>query len=399
MTSRPVVLVVAMADSVHTARWMAPLRHAPFLPVLLPVGPAAPVAGFGALAPVSSRAEADALPPGVLGLWDRDRLEGPPDALPAPIGAPGRGHLLRGRAVLAAIAALRPALLHAMEVQHAGYACLAAARMAGAGFPPWLVSNWGSDFQLYRVLDDHRPVLAELASRMDFYLGECARDLRIARDLGHAGPVHAPIPASGGMDFSALPPLDALPPPSLRRDIVVKGYHGWSGRALHVLSAVHLAAPALARFRIRIVLAPAPVAAMAAALREADGIDITVESHLPDHAGALARLADARMTIGAGISDGIGTTSLEAMAMGSFPLAGASSCAGEWIACGRDGFLLDPHDTAGMAAKIVRAATEDALVDAAAIRNRAEVERRWNASANAQRVIALYETLLRHQRR
>lgn len=394
MTARPIVLVVAMADSVHTARWLAPLRQAEFLPVLLPVGSARPVPELGTLVPVTDRATADALPPGTIGLWDQGRLDGPPDALPLPIGAANRGHLVRGRAVLAAIAALRPALLHSMEVQHAGYACLAAARAGTAEFPPWLVSNWGSDFQLYRMLDGHRPVLEDLALRMDAYLGECARDQRIARELGYAGPEHPPIPASGGMDFATVPPLADLPPPSRRRDILVKGYHGWSGRGLHLLSALHLAAPALARFRIRLILAQPPVAAMAQALRDADRLDIVVEPHLPDHAAALARLGQARMTIGAGISDGIGTTTLEAMAMGSFPLAGATSCAGEWITCGRDGFLLDPHDVAGMAAKIVRAATDDALVDAAAIRNRGVVEGGWDATRNAATMLRLYANLL-----
>lgn len=393
MTARPVILIVAMADSVHTARWLGLLHRAPFTPVLLPVGLGRPVPELAALTPVASRAEVDALPAGTLGLWDLGRMAGPADPLPPPINAPDREQLLRGRAVLAAIAALRPTLVHSMEVQHAGYACLAAERERRGMFPPWLVSNWGSDFQFYRVLGVHRPVLEELAARMDFYLGECARDQRVARELGYAGPEIDPIPASGGMDFSRLPPIRTMPPPSQRRDIVVKGYHGWSGRAMHVLSALRLIAPALVGFRIRVVLAGEAVAAMTGKLRATDGLDISVEPYAPSHAEALARLAGARMTISAGISDGIGTTTLEAMAMGSFPIAGESSCAGEWIACGRDGFQVDPHDVAGMAAKIAQAAKDDALVDAAAHRNRAVVERRWSAAVNAEKVIRLYLSL------
>ena len=76
------------------------------------------------------------------------------------------------------------------------------------------------------------------------------------------------------------------------------------------------------------------------------------------------------------MSDGISTSFLEAMVMGSFPVQSWTSCAGEWIVDGKSGILVPPDDPAPVAAALRRALTDDRLVDAAAERNRAEAGRR-----------------------
>lgn len=391
---RPLIAVVAMAGSVHTARWLNALREAPFRFVLLPsMRRQQPVGEFDGLVPVATFDDARALPSGAIGLWRGD-LWGGVDALPAPIGAADRSGLACAAGIAAAVEVLQPALVHSMELQHAGYGCHAAAQRSGARFPLWLVSNWGSDFQLYRKLPAHRPVLEAIARRMDGYIGECVRDVALARELGFSGSCLATIPASCGTRFAALPALHDLAPPSTRRDILVKGYHGWSGRAMHVLSAIHLAAPSLKEFRIRITLANSAVKAMADMIRERDRLDIAIEPYVLSHADALKRLAGARVTVGIGISDGIGTTTLEAMALGCFPIVGMTSCAGEWLRQDRDGIIVSPHDVAALERSLRVAVTDDRLVDEAAVRNRLHVEQRWDAARNAREAIAVYEQLL-----
>jgi hypothetical protein len=59
-----------------------------------------------------------------------------------------------------------------------------------------------------------------------------------------------------------------------------------------------------------------------------------------------------------------------------------------------DGFIVDPHDTLGLAAAITRAASDDALVDAAAIRNRDEVGSRWDPAINGRTALAHYAEML-----
>lgn len=299
-----------------------------------------------------------------------------PSFLPPKWKFTGPGH------VAAAITRLRPALVISLEVQFAGYLALATKDYMGAGFPRWLLSNWGSDIYLYRKLKAHEPKLRRIAQSIDAYVAECQRDVGIVRQMGFRGRVLPTMPASGGVDFSDFPALDDLPPPSARREIHIKGYHGWSGRALHILAAVHMASAALAKFAIRISLAGSEVQAMARLMAERDGLDIACEPYVASHAESIARLARARLSVGMGISDGISTTLLESMAVGTFPIKGNSSCACEWVENGRTGMVLSPHDTRALAEALVRAAGDDGLVDEAAPVNRATVEQRWDAAEN-----------------
>ena len=105
-------------------------------------------------------------------------------------------------------------------------------------------------------------------------------------------------------------------------------------------------------------------------------------------------LGRARVMIGAGISDGISTTLLESMAMGCFPIQSNTSCCDEWFEDGVGGFRFSPHDVAQLAALITCAMSDDGLVDAAARRNRAVVEERWNAEVNGAAMVANYRSLI-----
>jgi len=384
------ILVVAMPDSVHTLRWLQLVRGGGRPLVLVPVTAVCPIDELAGLPRVSCGAHVKRLGDGGIGLWEEppESWSQPSDDLPAPIGWGDRRAIVRGASVACAVRVLRPAMVHSMEIQLAGYACLRAATLLGDRCPPWLVSNWGSDVFLYEKLAEHRPVLTALAHRADAVASECQRDVAILRALGFRGERLFVLPASGGADFERFP--EAGVAPSSRREIVVKGYHGWSGRAMHTLSALYLAASELAAYRVRVVLASDAVADAAARIASQSDLNIVIESWSGSHATALARLARARMMISIGISDGIGTTTLEAMALGAFPIVAATACVDEWLRSGVDGMIVDPHDVAALAQAITRAATDDALVDAAAVRNREVVEQRWNVRLNRSAALAMY---------
>jgi len=121
------------------------------------------------------------------------------------------------------------------------------------------------------------------------------------------------------------------------------------------------------------------------------GLDIQVAPYVADHRDAIARLAQARAVVGVGISDGISTTLLESMAVGTFPIQSATACADEWIECGRGGIVVSPCDTGAIAEAIFRAATDDALVDDAAAINLRTVTSRWSAAVNGAKVWEIYD--------
>lgn len=95
--------------------------------------------------------------------------------------------------------------------------------------------------------------------------------------------------------------------------------------------------------------------------------------------------------MGMGISDGISTTLLEAMLVGTFPIQSSTACADEWIEHGRSGFIVSPHDTSEVAEALLRAVNEDRLVDEAAEINLRTVRSRWSAEVNGGTAWNLYD--------
>nr|WP_114385267.1 glycosyltransferase [Methylorubrum zatmanii] len=401
----PIILIVGMQNSVHLARWINMLRGKFARFVVFPVHNLEPVAELHPWSPVSSRSDVEALGSGDVGVfqltrtdseryttWAMERAAG--RLFPASLGVETNPSLALPDELIAAIRMLQPDLVHTMEVQLAGYLALGAKRYLGSAMPPWLLSNWGSDIYLYHRLPAHRPVVLELMGAIDGYLAECQRDVPLARRLGLKGHAFNPMPASGGIDFSTVPALDQLAPPSQRNTILVKGYHGWSGRGMHILSALHMAAPALRGRCIRVQFCSAAMLEMMQAMAEADGLDIAPVPYALTHEEALGRIAEARIVVGIGISDGIGTTLLESMCYGAFPIKATTSCACEWIQNGRDGIIVDPHDVKGLAEALVQAASDDALVDAASTRNRIRVEERWDVDRNSAAAQLIYRNML-----
>src|SRR6202044_3257225 len=86
--------------------------------------------------------------------------------------------------VAAAVGRLQPVLVHSMVMQFGGYLGYATKRFMKDEFPPWLLSNWGSDIFLYRKLHDHSARIQEIMQVLDGYHAECERDVRIAKQMG-----------------------------------------------------------------------------------------------------------------------------------------------------------------------------------------------------------------------
>jgi len=395
-----VVAIVAMAQSVHAARWVAMLRNSGLRIVVVPVLSAPNSPELEPCRLVRTRSEALTLAPGEVGVFDLSAIsEEKARSIDVAKGYAWPGHPaypehfrpVPAHSIETALRWLKPDLVHSLEVQFAGYVTLEAKRRFGSdAFPPWLLSNWGSDVMLFRKLAAHAPIIDRVFQEIDAYWSECARDIGIARDLGYGGPAFDPMPASGGMSFSGL---DASLP-STRKLLLIKGYHGWSGRGHHILSSLYMAAEHLRDYQVRVMFANDATTGLLREIADRTGLDVAPEPYALQHSHAMARLSRARMVVGLGISDGISTTLLEAMAVGAFPILANSSCACEWIRSGIDGFVVDPHDTRALADAIVTAASDNAMVDAAAPRNREVIARRWNPDINGPIVLAHYDELM-----
>lgn len=398
----PVVMVVGLSDSVHTFRWLDMLLGRGVRFVLVPVYEAPLVRQRHNIRKVATADDLAACSDADLAVFDLKSVHAAEiEKVQAAIGQ-DRWHpswlnglmLTEPGHLVVAIQRLRPALVHSMVVQIGGYLTLRAKEYLKDEFPLWLLSNWGSDIFLFRSVPEHRQRILKLVASIDGYHAECERDIRLVRQLGFRGMLFPRLPASGGMDFSTFRPLEAFQLPSRRREILIKGYHNWAGRALHILSAIHLAADELRPYRIRVALATDEVRHAVETMAIADNLNIVIEPYLPKHSDALMRLGDARAVVGLGIADGISTTLLEAMSVGTFPVQGARSCGDEWMTDGVTGILVCPHDVHSLSDALRRVATDDALVDAAAPVNRGVVEERWNSSRNAGVAVQSYMSLM-----
>jgi len=287
---------------------------------------------------------------------------------------------------------LQPDLIQSLELQHAGYLALAARRHAGASFPTWIATNWGSDIQVFGRLPEHALRIRGVLETCDYYSAECHRDVLMAREFGLRGEALPVLPNAGGLHADGIAAYREVGATSSRRAITLKGYNNWAGRALVALRGLQLAADVLDGYEL-LVYSASPEVRMAAVERATSlGLRWSiVEQSL--HSVILSCHGRSRVSIGLSIGDAISTSMLEAMAMGSFPIQSGTACADEWVEDGVSALLVDPDDPEQVAEALRRALTDDALVDTAAIDNAATIASRAEWSVVQAQVIEMYRGL------
>lgn len=301
---------------------------------------------------------------------------------------------IRTTAFLRAMRRYRPDVIHTLEFQAAGYLVLDARIAFGKSFPPWIATNWGSDIYLFGRLASHQQRIRDLLRLCDFYSCECERDIGLAKDYGFIGTVLPIIPNSGGFALSRLKLLRDQVPTSCRTIIMLKGYQNWAGRALVALRALERCAELLGNYQIHIYSASPDVAIAAELLQQNTGISVQLVPNGTSHDEMLHLHARARVSIGLSISDGLSTSFLESLTMGSFPIQSCTACADEWVENGVNGFIVPPDDPDLVEQAIRCALSDNALVDNAAQLNWQLAESRLDQQQVRSIALRFYSTAL-----
>jgi glycosyltransferase involved in cell wall biosynthesis len=376
------ILFVCMPGSIHAARWIRQLRSQGWD---LHAYGAIPTAVCPAFEDVTIHSFSRHRP---RELSESVRLRG---VWPLAHGAWHAGMpfaRVRPRRLARLIERLRPDVVHSLEFQCAGYLTIDAKRHVRGRFPSWIATNWGSDVHWFSRFPEHERRIRAILQECDFYTCECHRDVVLARRLGLTKPVPLVSPNAGGIDVDEARRMWACGRVSSRRLIAVKGYDNWHGRGLVAMRAVELAGDALSGYEVAVTSAAPTVASRAAELR-AQGLKVTVLPSLP-HRELLRLYGRARVALALSVTDGLSTSTLEAVAMGAFPVQSSSSCLDEWVNDGETGLLIDAEDAEGAAAALGRALADDRLVDAAAEANAAVVSERLDERILQPRAIELY---------
>lgn len=363
------VLLVAMADSIHTARWLEQFRDTEINFVLFPSSPHRRIhpkikqmlkTDSGVNLTLSWGLRMFSLP-----LWVIDRFA---------------DNRLRGLLLRRMLRRERPEIVHAMETQGAGYVMRRALRKS-ISRPRVMLTIWGSDLFWFRQFPRHKRKLKETLNLVDDLALECNRDVVIARDLGYRGRVIPPFPITGGYDIETLSRIASFVPPSKRKVIFVKGHTRFVGRAQLALKALEDVRDLLDGYKIIVYSADQKARRVARKLSTQYSLDISLHRR-----GSLAHdrvinlFSEARIYLGISLSDGLPNSLQEAMVLGAFPIQTNTSCADEWIVDGKSGFIVDPDNLMNLVSSIKIALIDDSLVDAAAEINYSEARKKLDRS-------------------
>jgi glycosyltransferase involved in cell wall biosynthesis len=295
---------------------------------------------------------------------------------------------------------LNPDMVHSLEFQQAGYLTLQARALYKGRFPPWVVSNWGSDIYLFGPLAEHVDKIKGILGQCDYYACECHRDVRLAREYGFTKTALPVLPIAGGFHLDYVEQFRQPGPTSARRVIALKGYQHWAGRSLVGLRALELCAEEIKAggYGVAIYLASPDVELAAERMSLRTGIPIEL---LPavSHEEILRLHGRSRVSIGLSISDGLSTSALEALLMGAFPVQSNTGCLTELVSDGETALIVPPEDPTEVAAAIRRALSDDRLVDRAAELNAQLAADRLDYRVIQPRVIEMYERIAAEIRR
>ncbi len=295
------------------------------------------------------------------------------------------------------ITKIKPDLIHTLETQNAGYLLFRVKNkyFKNKAFPLWWHTNWGSDIYLFGRLKKHKDKIKDVLGSCDYYSCECNRDLLLAKSFGFSKSAFPVYPNTGGFDIDKLKEYkkDVLMT-SKRKIIMLKGYQGWAGRALVGIRALSLIKDYLIGYKLFIYSCGDISVEIASEIFESES-RIKTNIILPGtpHEEMLKFHGKARISIGLSISDSISTSVLEAMAMGSFPIQSWTSAADEWIIDGESGMLVPPEDPDLIAKAILKALSNDDLVDKAAEKNWETVRNRLDYNDLKQKTINSYNQI------
>ena len=370
------MLVVGMLDSVHLARWLEHFVESEITFLLFPSSP------HRRLHPALENLLKSALSakfrliPGArllgLPLWAIDKLT---------------NNFFRSTLLAIIAKGFQPHFVHALEFQNAGYVVSRAFSKRLEKTPLLIGTNYGSDLFWFARDVRHARKISRFLSQLNRYAAECQRDVQLAKSLGFAGTVMEVMPNAGGFSSDEL--TQSLIDPKDRKLIMVKGYHGWVGRAHIAIQALESISGELRDYEIVFYSCNLSTKRLARQMGKRTGLNVTAYSKgTLSHHEMVEKFSRSIIYVGLSLSDGISTSMLEAMAMGAIPVQTNTSCCDEWFS---DTGVAIRNLTVEDVALGIQKAIGLALTTDAAVKNRETIRARASREEIAKQALAFYQ--------
>ena len=373
------ILIVAMADSVHTARWIRQFDSDEIEFVLFPSTPHRRIHGLIGEHKQAKRISSlrmsrfmtiGALPLGVLDLLFKN--------------------FFRSKLLAREIKTFQPDIIHIMETQHSGYLANKALKISQTN-SKIILSIWGSDLFWFQKFKRHRSKISSVLKMVDLLVMECNRDRETALGLGFSGTFSVNMPATGGLNTGLLRERALEQPTVTRKLIAVKGYSGFVGLGTEALKVIELVESEINEFSVMVYSAGLRTLWQSRGLRKSMGERIqVVRKHKLSNLEIEEMFLKSRVSLGLSLSDGLPATVKEAMCTGAIPIQTSTSCAGEWFADGIGGHLVNEVDLQGVADALLIALQDNSFAHAASEINYQIAEQRFSEAKVREQSRSLY---------
>jgi hypothetical protein len=260
-----------------------------------------------------------------------------------------------------------PDFIHALELQGAGY-LLTEVDPEILKPSKLIVTNWGSDIYYFRNSENHLNRIKQVLRIANYYSAECQRDYLLARELGFRGVELPCIPNAGGFEFKDSDNDFFLP--SIRTQIIIKGYGGLFGRADLPITILSDVARMFPKYTYFIYSVTPDILRLIKKLPKNVRNKIRV-SHIGSgltHAEMQLEFRKSRVYIGCSESDGVSTSFLESLINGAYPIQTGTSCANEWVQQGAQASIVS-FSLLEILNEVQFSLKNDKAVDLAAVNN------------------------------
>lgn len=330
LMSKKKILIVGMVDSIHLARWLKQFSSSDIQFLVFPSN------HYRSVHPNLKLLQSAQFR--IFGYQSFRNLSGYFDSLltlrflNSRIGDKFRRFLLRFT-----IATFKPTIIHAIEIQHAGYLIepinLPAVKR--------ILTNWGSDIYYFQHFDDHKKKIISALNWATHYSAECERDYELASLWGFSGTFLPKIPNAGGFDIFESPF-----PCSDRKLILVKTYGGQFGAGDIAIRAIQRFIYEYPESRIHFYSVTPDLEDQVRKIevRSQGMVTFSTLRKPLKHEELMTLFQNARIYLGCSKSDGLSTSFLQAVCTGSYPIQTNTSCAQELVDEGVAGSIIKVNE-------------------------------------------------------